>query len=525
VGCDVNSPRTVETNTEERFVWSDCHLHDYLNEHKSTEFKQKLQEAFMVLDTNIDSSLEIFNKLLFSAAACLIRKTGFKKKKNDWFDEECDRKKNKVRGLLRKCKRAKKTDSDKRLAYVNKRKEYKLMLKRKKDEFDQARLTKLKKSIHDPKLFWQTIRSVSKKSMIYNCISTDQWYEHFFSLFKELDVSQDDDTVSDEGKSLGPSDVPLNEAISRQEVLAGIGNLKSGKSAGPDKIIAEMLKHADTTVVDFLVVYFNKLFDSGIFPMQWSKSIIVPIHKKGDVNQPDNYRGIALTSIVSKVYTHILTKRLTVWATEQDKIIEEQAGFRGGYSTVDHIFTLYAIVQSFLLKKSKLYVAFVDFKKAFDSVNRNALWTVLRKNGVSGKMYRALRSIYDNVLASVREKCCYTDYFNCPRGVKQGCLLSPLLFSFFINELAVELSKTGKHGIQLIPGAIEIFLLLFADDIILLSNTIIGLQNQLNSLKREAHRLQLTVNLEKTKILVFRKAGHLVNRENIVLWKRSVKGH
>ena len=104
----------------------------------------------------------------------------------------------------------------------------------------------------------------------------------------------------------------------------------------------------------------------------------------------------------------------------------------------------------------------------------------------------------------MRDKCSYSDYFDCPRGVKQGCLLSPLMFSFFINELAVELSKTGKHGIQLIPGAIEIFLLLFADDVILLSNTIVGLQNQLDSLKREADRLYLMVNLEKANVMVFR---------------------
>ena len=121
--------------------------------------------------------------------------------------------------------------------------------------------------------------------------------------------------------------------------------------------------------------------------------------------------------------------------------------------------------------------------------------------------------MYDNVLACVHDKCCYTDYFSCPRGVKQGCLLSPLLFSFFINELAVDLSRNGKHGVQLIPGAIEIFLLLFADDVILLSDTVAGLQNQLNMLKRQSDCMDLTVNLEKTNIMVFRKGGHLAERE------------
>ena len=111
-----------------------------------------------------------------------------------------------------------------------------------------------------------------------------------------------------------------------------------------------MLKHADEEVTDFLVELLNNLFDCGTFPLEWSKPIIAPIDKKGDINQPDNYRGTAFTSVVSKVYTHILNKRLTKWVERGDKIVEEQAG----YSTVDHIFTLNAIVQNCLLKKKKL---------------------------------------------------------------------------------------------------------------------------------------------------------------------------
>ena len=306
-------------------------------------------------------------------------------------------------------------------------------------------------------------------------------------------------------------------------MIDSIKHLKNGKSAGVDKILGELLKNANNIVVDFLVTLFNALFENGTFPTEWSKSIIVPIHKKGDINNPDNYRGVALTSVVSKVYTHILNKRLSRWAEREEKIIEEQAGFRAGYSTIDHIFTLYTLVQKYLLNSTKLYVAFVDFKKAFDSVNRNRLWESLRKNGVNGKLYLALRGMYDSVLACVREKSIYSEYFNCPRGVKQGCLLSPQMFSFFINELAVELSKKGRHGIQIIPGAVEIFLMLFADDIILLSDTILGLQAQLNALKEEADRLQLVVNLDKTNIMVFRMGGYLSFREKWWYGNEAIK--
>ena len=198
-------------------------------------------------------------------------------------------------------------------------------------------------------------------------------------------------------------------------------------------------------------------------------------------------------------------------------------GFRKDCSTVDNIFTLYSLLERYLLANTKFYVAFVDFKKAFDTVNRNLLWHVLRKSGVHGKLYNALRSIYDSVLACVRDKSLYSSYFKCPHGVKQGCLLSPQMFSFFINELAVELSKKGKHGVQFIPGAVEIFLLLFADDVILWSRSITGLQNQLNCLKEEADRLSLTVNLDKTNVMVFRKGGYLSIHEKWVYGDAEVK--
>ena len=100
----------------------------------------------------------------------------------------------------------------------------------------------------------------------------------------------------------------FGETISRDEVTAGIRNLKPGKSAGPDKIICEMLKHANERVFDFFVQLFNKLYDEGIFPKEWSKSIIVPIHKKGDANIPDNYRGIALTKCVYTCFEQEINK-------------------------------------------------------------------------------------------------------------------------------------------------------------------------------------------------------------------------
>ena len=109
----------------------------------------------------------------------------------------------------------------------------------------------------------------------------------------------------------------------------------------------------------------------------------MPIHKSGNPDIPDNYRGISLLSILGKSFSHILNKRITAWSDQNNLIDESQGGFRAGYSTIDNIFVLHTIVQKYLLKRSgKVYVCFVDFQKAFDCINRDILWRVLKKAGL-----------------------------------------------------------------------------------------------------------------------------------------------
>ena len=259
----------------------------------------------------------------------------------------------------------------------------------------------------------------------------------------------------------------------------------------------------------FKVILFNKLFSTGVYPSQWTEAIIQPLHKKGDKNSRDNYRGISLLNVCSKLYSHILSQRLNRWIDENDVINESQAGFRKKYSTLDHVFTLFALVQKQLLYHKKLYVAFIDFRKAFDSVVRVNLWHVLKKRGIHGKMYNAITSIYHVVKARVRAGGELSDAFMCPLGLKQGEVCSPVLFSLFINELASEIISKGKHGVQLIPDLFEILILMFADDVVLISDSITGLQKQLNVLYETALSLGLVVNLEKSNIIVFRNGGYL----------------
>ena len=165
-------------------------------------------------------------------------------------------------------------------------------------------------------------------------------------------------------------------------------------------------------------------------------------------------------------------------------------------------------------------MAFIDFQKAFDSVDRTILYEVLRKGGLKGKLYGAIVSIYSSVNACVRYNSEISECFPCPIGLRQGCKLSPILFALYINELQEFLENQDVRGIQLFPNIVEVFILMFADDIGLISDTISGLQRQLNALETFCDSKRLTVNTDKTKILVFKRGGLLSQREK---WKYKNK--
>ena len=160
----------------------------------------------------------------------------------------------------------------------------------------------------------------------------------------------------------------LNGDISHNEVVEAISHLKQNKAGGPDTLIPEIFIYSAEIITPFLGD-FNQVFSSGQFPDAWTEAIIQPLHKKGNTQDPNNHRGISLLNVCSKLYSYIFNKILVTWIKENGSTGEEQAGFRQDYSTTDHIFTLFAVIQKYLLHKKKLYVAFIDFKKAFDLIS------------------------------------------------------------------------------------------------------------------------------------------------------------
>ena len=122
------------------------------------------------------------------------------------------------------------------------------------------------------------------------------------------------------------------------------------------------MKASMNVIVPYLYKRFNIVFQKIKLPKSWNQSKIVPIHKEGDINNPDIYPPISLISILSNVFTNDINTRLTRWANLHNLIAEEQAGFRNNYSTCDNIFILYHVIQKYL-RNRKLYVLFVEYKR------------------------------------------------------------------------------------------------------------------------------------------------------------------
>ena len=498
--------------TMEKFIWDDAKADEYNDLLCSDELKQKLQDAVNLMDVNVDEALNIFNGCIRQAADSMRKEIGSNKhRRNDWYDYECIISKRNVRKLLKKfCRTLDALDRD---SFCKARREYKNLLKQKKKQFNDAMLHELVNSIKSQKDFWDNMHKISfNRKQPPNNISTEDWFMHFKNLLEKNITEKDYFTSTEEEEE---EENNLNRKISKEEVIFALSKLKNRKAAGPDGIIGELLKNAcrSELILDFLVRFFNSLFDKGIFPEIWTESIVLPLYKKGNVDNPNNYRGISLCDASSKLYSTIINRRLQEWVDENNITGEFQAGFKRNYSTVDHMFTLLACVQKQFSLNRKLYVAFIDFEKAFDSINRSILWPILLKNGVCGKLFRSIKSMYNCVKARVRSGGKLTDYINCTAGVKQGDVCSPVLFSLFINDLTSEITRYGRHGVQLSGNALELFILLLADDVVLLSETVVGLQTQLSNLRRAAESLQLKVNMSKSNIIVFRKGGYLSARE------------
>jgi hypothetical protein len=294
----------------------------------------------------------------------------------------------------------------------------------------------------------------------------------------------------------------LEQEPSLEEVCKGLSSLKHGKAAGSSGIVAEMLKAGGQLVAEKLWKFFRRVWDEVEVPKDWESGIVMPLFKKGDRMDLDNYRGITLMDVVGKVFSGILRNRLEKFY--EGKIVEEQAGFRKGRGCVDQGYTLAQVILKRLEVQKNTYLCFVDLKKAYDSVWREGLIHRIREDRVPKKLVSLVKRWYKNVMVKVRVNDVESDWFESKVGVRQGDTLSPLLFNIFINGI-VETVKESGRGVKV--GMDNMAVLLFADDMVLVANDEEELQHLVEKVNVYCDKWLLEVNVNKTKVVVVSKDG------------------
>ena len=432
-------------------------------------------------------------------------------KRKKWFNNECRRARNLYHTTRKTYNRHKNTHNKEQLKHVSKA--YKQVISKNVRKHNSENIAKLKKMKHaKPRDFWKIINSATKTNK--KNAPLDDLFQYFKNL-NTIQIDENAETQTSNTSDTTPDTTPIfnyyiNQPIAEKEIQEAIKNLKNNKSHGIDKILSEHLKTTINVMSPIYVKLFNIIYDTGIVPDSWTQGSIFPIYKnKGSENLPENYRPITLLSCFGKLFTSILNNRLNKYIEECDIIDSSQAGFRKGFSTTDNLFILQSLIEICKANKSKLFCAFIDFKQAFDTVWRAGLWQKLLENNVNGKFHNFIRNLYSNLKSRISTSEGTTAFFPCQIGVGQGEILSPMLFSIYLYDLKSFLVRNQVPGIKCEVNEedvyiyIKLLVLLFADDTIIFGNNKEDLQLALDVFEKYCTEWKLTVNISKTKIVVF----------------------
>ena len=278
----------------------------------------------------------------------------------DWFDMECERAKVQYINDL-KCFHCLNSDENRR-RFCSSKKLYKDMCKRKRKGYERKKIAEIEKLKHSrPKDFWKYFKKSTKSS---NNITQDEFKNYFANLgnldFQNANIDAElfcQNHNFEECEDQNVNELDMN--ITLEEVTKAAKSLKRNKAIGSDFIMNEYLIDSIDIIGSHLCDIFNAILNSGYFPEKWMEGVIVPLHKKGDINSVNNYRGITLVSCLSKLFTTVLNNRITKFCENNNVISDAQFGFRKGRSTIDALYILSSMVQNYIFEKKNVYIVYL----------------------------------------------------------------------------------------------------------------------------------------------------------------------
>ena len=493
-----------------QYLWSDQGTEKFLYELKTAQNIQKLESVFSMDFTDPGNAVNSLTEVLIDVADKAKIKTILKSKNTGnppWFDDECVHLKKQITILGKQMKKSPNCQAT-RSELSQAKKMLKKAVQRKKIEFKNTLIEKMNFRRRDAKMFWKLLDKLDQKhgeNVIKDGLSSNKWIEHFKSVLHNPCVLK---PLPKNTKVEGPIDFP----ISNEEIKLGAYVLRPGKSPGYDSISNEMISCLLNIKPELIRKLFNAILQNPIIINTWHTSMIIPIHKKGSKTDPDNYRGISLLSSLAKYFLAILNQRLLKFVIENKILSNSQLGFLPGNRTSDALLILHNLIDYYCHKNKKyIFGCFVDFSKAFDSIPRYKLFEKLLRYNISGKFYDCLANLYTKDQACVKLSFNVSETFTVNQGVKQGCILSPLLFNIFISDLQDKLDLENNEPVEIAPN-ILCSCMIWADDLLMLSRSEEGLQTMLDNLHTFSESNGLSANIDKTKVMIFNKSGRHIHR-------------
>ena len=286
------------------------------------------------------------------------------------------------------------------------------------------------------------------------------------------------------------------------EISAAIRKLKTNRAPGICGITAELLKSGGAPIISWLLPLFTLIWKYCVIPTDWNIAIILPLWKgKGPKSDCTKYRGISLLSVPAKVFAHICLARIkrTIFAKQRP----QQSGFTPGRSTLDRIIALRLLAERRHEFRQPLYAAYIDLRAAFDSLDRNSLWNILKTIGIPPKLVDIIKTLYSSTRSVVRVNGTISEAFSISSGVRQGCVLAANLFNTATDRILNNTTQALTLGVNYDDSGQLITDLDYADDIVIFADLFDTLREALFIFNEQSKKLGLHVNWSKTKLQSF----------------------